>query len=270
MNHRFIKVDSIINRVTKKDGLFHGDYTIDPYQYCEYSCVYCDSSNRHEIIIKSNAAEILKREIKQMNKGLIIIGSVHDPYQPAEEKYKMTRCLLEIISEYNNPCHILTKSPLVLRDVDVLSRIKNCFVTISMSTIQDNIVNLIEPYTPSPLERLKTIKKLREKGITAGLAMIPLLPGITDAELEDMIRSAVFHDSQYILYKPLMLAGDQRVHFLDLLERNLPSQVDYYKGLYKGRISPPRWYTSTIGKKIKRISNKYKIPDRMPYHKKNL
>ena len=130
MNYKQIKVDSLINKIIKKDTLFGGKYTIDPYQNCEYGCKYCDSSFDETIYIKSNAVELLKSEITQIEKGIIIVGSVHDPYQKAEEYYKITRRLLKIIQNNNFSCHILTKSNLVLRDIDILSKISKCKVHI--------------------------------------------------------------------------------------------------------------------------------------------
>ncbi|MEM0493285.1 MAG: radical SAM protein [Candidatus Thermoplasmatota archaeon] len=264
MNHRFIKVDNIITPIIKKDKLFHGDYTVDPYQYCEFNCSYCDSSSKNGIIIKSNAIDALKKEINQIEKGVIIVGSVHDPYQPLEERYRITRGLLEVISDHNYPCHILTKSSLVLRDIDIISRMNKCYVTISISTIRDKIARLMEPYAPSPIERLKTIKKLTDNNITSGLAIIPLLPYTTEEEIEDIIRSATIHHAQYLLYKHLMLTGDQREHFLGLIDEKLPDHADRYKELYRDRISPSKKYLYNVEKKIRTLSKRYKIPNNIP------
>ena len=135
MQYKQIKVDSILNRITSKDNLFLGDYTIDPYQNCEFGCSYCDSSFDKTIYIKTNASEILNEELKNNKNGRIIVGSVHDPYQNIEKELKITRELLEIIKENGFSCHILTKSDLILRDLDIISNIKDCLVTISIISL---------------------------------------------------------------------------------------------------------------------------------------
>ena len=95
MIYKTIRCSSLLNKITKRDALFLGDYTIDPYQNCEFGCKYCDSSNTSTIYIKTNAPEVLERELKNVTKGRIIIGSVHDPYQNIEKDYKITRKILE-------------------------------------------------------------------------------------------------------------------------------------------------------------------------------
>ena len=100
MQYKQIQVDTVINKITNKDKLFKGDYTVDPYQNCEYGCRYCDSSFDKTIYIKNNALEIFEKEITQMQNGTIIIGSVHDPYQKTEEKHKLTRQILKIIKKH--------------------------------------------------------------------------------------------------------------------------------------------------------------------------
>src|SRR4030042_5238597 len=114
MEYKNIQCSTLLNKITKKDKLFKGEYTLDPYQNCEFGCIYCDSTYDKTIYIKTNAIQQLEKEIKTIQKDTIIIGSVSDAYQKVEEKHKTTRNLLEIIKQNNFPCHILTKSNLVL------------------------------------------------------------------------------------------------------------------------------------------------------------
>ena len=100
MQIKTVKTDKILNRITKKDTLFHGDYTVDPYQFCDFGCIYCDSSYSNHVFVKTNAVELLDEELKETEKGRIIVGSVHDPYQKIEEKYQLTRNILETIHIY--------------------------------------------------------------------------------------------------------------------------------------------------------------------------
>ena len=190
MNYKEVQCSFLLNRITTKDRLFNGDYTLDPYQNCEFGCRYCDSTYDKTIYIKTNAAQLLKKELETTKKGTIVLGSVIDPYQRAEESYNITRNLLEIIEQYDFPCHILTKSNLVLRDLDLLSKMSNCMATISITTLDQTVSDIFEKDVPSPMERLETIKKLSERGIKTGLAVIPILPFIVEDELEDIVKSA--------------------------------------------------------------------------------
>ena len=131
MEYKLINCDSVIKKITKKDSLFHGNYCVDPYQNCEFGCHYCDSSFEKTIYVKTNIIEILEKELETIKNGRIIIGSVNDPYQIIEKKYQLTNTILETLKEYNFPCHILTKSPLILRDLDLLSQLES-MITISM------------------------------------------------------------------------------------------------------------------------------------------
>ena len=135
MIYKYINYDKIINKITKKDRLFQGDYIIDPYQNCEFGCKYCDSTFEKIIYIKNNFLNKVENEIKDLSKGMIIIGSVVDPYQNIEKNLKMTRNLLKIIKRHHFKAHILTKSTLILRDIDILSQIKNTIVTISIIVV---------------------------------------------------------------------------------------------------------------------------------------
>ena len=246
MLYKHIRVNTLLNKITNKDILFGGNYTIDPYQNCEYGCIYCDSSNEKTIYIKTNAADVLRKELNQVNKGVIIIGSVNDPYQYAEENYRITRNLLEVIKEKNFPCHILTKSDLILRDVKLLSRLEYCSVTISLITLDNKISNIFEKNVPSPKIRLQTIEKLSESGIKSGIAVIPIIPYISESEIEKIIKSAKNHNAQYFLYKHLELKGDQKSCFLGILKEKYPNLIEKYKKLYKQNYIPNYKYLSKI------------------------
>ena len=153
MLYKQIKIDFLLNKITNKDKLFAGNYTIDPYQNCEFGCLYCDSSFDKTIFIKTNAVEILKKELETVKKGTIIVGSVHDPYQRAEEELKITRDLLKTIKKHDFSCHVLTKSDLVIRDVDILSKIDNCMVTISTISLKDSISKIFEKNPKKTLDK---------------------------------------------------------------------------------------------------------------------
>jgi len=263
MVYKQIKVDRLIKTITKKDTLFGGKYTIDPYQNCEYGCMYCDSSIEKTIYIKSNAVEIFNKEKKQIENGIIIVGSVHDPYQKAEEKFKITRNLLKLIYKNNFSCHILTKSNLVLRDIEILSKIKKCFVTISLTSINKTITNIFEKDVPSPKIRFETIKNLSKSGITTGIAIIPILPYINEKEIEDIIKLAKDNCANYILYKYLELKGDQRKSYLNILNKQYPELLDKYKKLYQDSYLPDDDYVLKIKKKVNKLSKNYGLKNKI-------
>ncbi|RLF29713.1 MAG: hypothetical protein DRN05_01030 [Thermoplasmata archaeon] len=268
MEYKTIRCSSLLNTITKRDTLFIGTYTLDPYQNCEFKCCYCDSSTENTVYIKINAAQILEIELKKLqknhkrknDKGFIIIGSISDPYQEAEKEYGITKNLLETIRQHGFPCHILTKSTLILRDVDTLVEMKKAVVTISMISLDENISNIFEGKTPSPMERLKTVKKLSEKGIQAGIAVIPLLPYIVEDELKDIIEMAYRHKAHHLLHRCLELKGDQKKIFMETIEKTYPHLIDNYKKLYGDSYKPDRRYTLRLNKLINSYCEKHGIP----------
>jgi len=165
MKRKEIQSKFILKKITKLDSLFQGYYTIDPYQNCEFGCIYCDSTYDDTLFILQNALDILKTELINIPKKRIIIGSVHDPYQPAEETYKITRSIIKFLTENNFPIHILTKSPLVFRDIDLLKKNKDIFVTFSLITNDTLIASQIEKNAPPIIGRFQAIKELQKNKI---------------------------------------------------------------------------------------------------------
>jgi len=263
MQYKHIRCDSLINDITTKDNLFVGDYTIDPYQRCEFGCRYCDSTIDDIIFIKNNAAEVLEKELEQRKKGRIIVGSVHDPYQNAEAKCKITRELLEVIEQHGFSCHILTKSPLVLRDKDILSRIDSPLVTISITSLDKQISKIFEKHVPLPEERLQAMQKLSENDTRTGLAIMPILPYITENEIEELVKSARNYNAQYVLHKHLELKGDQRTKYLKTIKESFPKLVKKYDELYKDSYMPNTAYISNINKSMEKCCKNYKIKNRI-------
>ena len=263
MQCKQVRVDFLLNKITHKDVLFGGDYTIDPYQNCEFGCLYCDSSFDKTIFIKINAAEILKKELETAKKGTVIVGSVHDPYQRAEEELEITRDLLKTIQKHGFPCHVLTKSELVLRDIDILSEIDNCIVTISIATLNDSISKIFEKNVPLPKIRLKTIEKLTENGIKSGLAVLPVFPYIIEKELDDIVSSAKNHNAKYLLHKHLELKGDQKPCFINILKEFYPDLVSKYEKLYENSYMPDEVYISKINSLIKESCSSHNIKNRI-------
>ena len=263
MSYKQVKVDFLLNKITTKDKLFGGNYTIDPYQNCEFGCLYCDSSFDKTIYVKTNAAEIFKKELEKTKKGTIIVGSVHDPYQKAEEEFKITRDLLKIIQQQGFSCHILTKSDLVIRDIDILSEIENCLITLSIISLRESISELFEKNVPSPQIRLQTVEKLIKQDIKAGLAIIPVLPYIIENEFEDIVKSARNHKAEYLLHKHLELKGNQKMFYINILKESYPDLVEKYEKLYENSYMPDSEHISKINSSIIRSCNNYELKNRI-------
>ena len=259
MQYKEIFVEQFLKRIVSKDLLFKGNFTIDPYQNCEFACSYCDSSFEKTIYIKINSPERLKDELKKIKTGRIIIGSVHDPYQKIEKKYKLTRKLLEIISENNFTCHILTKSDLVLRDIDILKNISDCLVSISINSLNKKNHNCFEKNLILAKDRFNLIKKINKFGIKCGLAIIPIMPYITDSELDVLFKNAKNSNSAYVLCKHLELKGDQKNIFFEILKNDCPHFLKKYEYLYKDSYKPKDEYLKKINSEIKNYSKKYQI-----------
>jgi len=258
MQYTQITCDTVLKKITKKDILFRGEYCLDSYQNCEFGCLYCDSSFVKTIFIKKNAADILEHELQIAKKGVIIVGSVHDPYQKAEQKYQITKKILQVIKKYDFPCHILTKSTLILRDIDILSSM-DCTVTLSMISLDLKVSNIFEKNVSPPKQRLQTIQSLVKHGIKTGVALIPIIPYIIDDEFELIIQSVKEHNAQYFLYKHLELKGEQKQYFMEIIKKNYPHLLSAVDKLYNNRFTPDNKYLSTVGKKIKMLCNKNHI-----------
>ena len=262
MEYKLINCDSVVKKITRKDALFHGNYCVDPYQNCEFGCLYCDSSFEKIIFAKGNVVDILKKEIAHIYHGRIIIGSVNDPYQNAEKTHQLTKSILETLALHHFPCHILTKSPLILRDIDLLSSLQ-CMVTVSFSSFDDRVLRVFEPGVPSPKDRLRAVEKLRDNGINAGVAMIPMIPYIVEDEIEKMVQAANDVHAQYLLHKHLELKGDQEVLFKNMLEIHYPHLLPKYDELYKDGFSPRKQYIQGLNRMLEMYCSKYNIPDKI-------
>ena len=263
MDYKSIKVNSLLTKITKKDTLFGGNYTVDPYQNCEFGCIYCDSSFDKTVYIKSNANEILKKELKNADKGVIIIGSVHDPYQKIEQNTNITRDILNTILHNNYPCHILTKSDLVLRDIEIISKFKDCKITISILSLDKSLSNIFEKNVITPLQRLNIIKLLNNHGINAGVAIIPVLPFFAEHELEKTIEIIKNHNAKYILHKHLELKGDQKTIFFNFLKNNYPKLLDRYDKLFNNNYTPDTSYIKKIDRLFGKFCKKYKMKNKV-------
>lgn len=277
-----MKSKSILTKHKYRDNWFWCRYGINPYRGCQFACNYCDAITEkylvHEeaedfsriIYCKTDAPELLRKEIKKVERDVVALGGVTDSYQPAERKYEITRGLLEILRDNSFPVHIVTKSDLILRDVDILSEISKkswCTVSVTIITFNKKLLPLLEPFAPSPERRLEAVKKLNDAGVQAGVDFTPIIPYILDGDrnIKDVIEKAADGGAKYILPGAGMsLRSNQKVRFLELLEKNWPELVQKYEKLYSGSESPDQHYAVEVSKRAFELCKKFDILNYVP------
>ncbi|HXG26304.1 MAG TPA: radical SAM protein [Candidatus Binatia bacterium] len=273
---------SALNRVK---GMMFG-WSLNPYMGCAHQCTFCyvrafekradrPSDDRYgtSIRIKTNVAEVLRRELARKGwKGeLVAIGAATDPYQPAEGRYGLTRACLEVLAEAANPFSIITRGPMIVRDVDVLAEAAlraKVSVTFSVPTLDETIWRLTEPNTPPPRQRLKALSTLRAAGIDAGIGMAPILPGLSDRPelLADVVKAARDAGATSIWTNVLYLRPGTREHFLDHLARDWPELVPMYERLFRGRAYLGKAETEPIRREVAELRHRFAVaePARAP------
>jgi len=285
-----IEAKSILRKHKRIDSWFISCYGMNFYRGCAHNCVYCDGRNEkyqvegefgEEVEVKVNAIEILRRELDPRRKRvplkkcfMMVGGGVGDSYQPVEKKYQLTRQALELMLEFNLPAHILTKSTLIERDIDILKKINKqtrAVVNFSFSSVDDEISAIFEPGVPSPSRRLETIAKFKQAGIPCGLFLMPVIPFITDTpeQIKQTFQKANEIGVDYIIFSGMtMKDGRQKQYFSNVLKELYPDLITEYQHIYQ----PNQWgqatdeYYASIHQTFIPIAKKYQIPIRMPLH----
>ncbi len=236
-----IKAKSILSSRKDPDPWFGCKYNMNLYRGCEHRCIYCDSrsecyriENFEDVLVKANAIDLLRDELPRKRiKGSIGFGAMSDPYTFAEKKYRLTRKSLKVIAEYKFPIHMLTKSDMVLEDLEILREISKEFAAISftVTTGDDDLASKVEPHAPRPSERFKAMKKLADAGIYTGVTMMPILPFIEDTEenFTDIVKQCKDHGGQYIIGAIGMTLRDrQREYYYKKLDEDFPGVKQKY------------------------------------------
>ncbi len=284
---RNILVKTVLNKHRRRDPLFLDDYSVNPYINCSFACNYCYvrgskyGTDIKDLAIKVNALKVLEKELKRRAEkkeyGFIALSTSTEPYQEIEAKIGLTRKILKLILKYRFPVHILTKSELVLRDVDLIKEIskeailpkelkglKGAIVNISISTLDEKEAKRLEPNAPTPINRLKVVERLNEEGIYAGVSNIPYLPFISDSEekIEEAIKAAKEHKARFFLVGALTLFGskptDCKVSYLNYIKKYHQNLIKNYISLYKGT-EPSKQYQKTIEETAIKLCKKHKI-----------
>ena len=229
-------------------------WSLNPYMGCVHRCTFCyvraferradrpsDDRYGRSIRVKTNVAEVLRRELARptWEHETVAIGAATDPYQPAEGRYRLTRACLEALGEAHTPLGIITRGPLIVRDVDVLveaARRAEVSVTFSVPTLDDKVWKRTEPSTAHPRQRLRALKTLVDAGIRASVGMAPILPGLSDEPglLEQVVREAREAGACGVWANLLNLRPGTREHFLEALAEDFPEQLPLYARLYAG------------------------------------
>ncbi len=242
-----ITVKSILSKLKDApDPWFGITYNMNLYRGCMHGCIYCDSRSEcyrlgdlGHIRVKKNAIELLQTELKnKKTKGTIGTGSMNDPYMPVENQTGITRRALEIINYYKFPVHIITKSNLVTRDIDILKQISKIYaaVSITITTTNDNLSRIIEPNAPVSSQRFKAIEQLAANGIYCGVTLMPVLPFITDnvENINQIVQQAANCGANYVIASMgVTLRDKQRDYYFDKLEKHFPGTKNNYIARYK-------------------------------------
>ncbi|MDQ3086172.1 MAG: radical SAM protein [Actinomycetota bacterium] len=249
-------------------------WSLNPYMGCVHQCTFCyvrhfeqradrpsDDRYGRSIRVKTNVAEVLRRQLGRSSwrRETVSIGAATDPYQPAEGRFELTRaCLVELASAWT-PFSIITRGPLVVRDIDVLQEASTraeVGVYFSIPTLDDRIWRTTEPGTAPPRSRLEAVRRLSEAGIDVGVGMAPILPGLSDRpeQLQEVVREARAAGARSIWANVLYLRPGTREHFLEALAQDWPEEVARYEALYSTRAYLPSTMAKSITEPVRRAT----------------
>jgi DNA repair photolyase len=257
-------------------------WSLNPYMGCVHRCTFCyvrafeqradrpsDDRYGRSIRVKTNVAEVLRRELSRPSweRETVAIGAATDPYQPAEGRYKLTRACLEVLAEHANPTRLITRGPMIVRDLDVLAELASrasFAVTFSLPTLDREIWQRTEPGTAPPRQRLRAIKLLVEAGIEANVGMAPILPGLSDKPdlLADVVRAAREAGATGVWANLLYLRDGTKEHFLAALERDWPELLPEYERLYGKRAYLAKSDSEPVRAQVRELVREHGVRDR--------
>jgi DNA repair photolyase len=259
--------------ITQNNSLDVGfETSLNPYRGCEHGCIYCYARPTHEylgfsagldfeskIMVKTSASELLRTELEspRWQPQTLVLSGVTDPYQPIERKLRITRGCLEVLAKFRNPVAIITKNRLVTRDVDILRELAACnavAVNISVTSLDANLQRVLEPRTSSPQARLDAIRQLRSAGIPTGVMVAPIIPGLTDHEVPNILDACAKAGAQFAGYTIIRLPWAVAPLFEHWLEEHFPDRKEKVLGRIRdmrgNRLNNPQWHTRMTGEGI--------------------
>jgi DNA repair photolyase len=257
-------------------------WSLNPYMGCAHRCTFCyvrafelradrpsDDRYGRSIRVKVNVPEVLRKELARPSwRGeTVAIGAATDPYQPAEGRYKLTRGCLEALRDASNAFSLITRSPMIVRDLDVLvdaAKRAEVGVVFSVPTLDEDVWRRTEPGTPPPQRRLDAVSRLVAAGIKAGVGMAPILPGISDRpeQLEQVVRAAREAGATNLWANVLYLKPGTREHFLEALARDWPEELERYEAMYGSRAYLPKKLAEPVRAQVAALRAKHGIRDR--------
>lgn len=255
------KSKTIVNKVDSPDvGMW---YSMNPYQGCEHGCTYCYARNVHEywgysagldferkIIVKKNAPDLLRKFLMNPKWEClpISLSGNTDCYQPAEKKFGITRKLLEVCAEFNQPVGMITKNAGILRDKDLLAEMGKkglVSVLVSITSLDEDLRRLMEPRTTTAKQRLRTIKELSEAGVRMGVMLGPMIPGLNEQEMQRIMKAAADNGATFSAYTFIRLNGAIKLIFHDWLYKTFPDRADkvwhLIEASHNGKVNDSRW-----------------------------
>ncbi|MBA2249244.1 MAG: PA0069 family radical SAM protein [Chitinophagaceae bacterium] len=255
------EVKSIVNKVESPDLSLM--YSMNPYAGCEHGCIYCYARNVHEywgysagldferkIIVKMNAPQMLRKFLShpKWEANPIMLSGNTDCYQPAEQKYRLTRGLLEVCNEFNQPVGILTKNSWIIKDKDILQEMakkKLVSAMVSITSFNEDLRRVMEPRTTTARQRLKVIEDLSNAGIHMGVMMGPMIPGLNEHEMQRIMKEAKDAGAKFTAYTFIRLNGAIKFLFHDWLYKNFPDRADKVwhsiENGHNGKVNDSRW-----------------------------
>jgi len=268
---------SALNRVTGMPFQF----TLNPYRGCTHGCHYCFARRYHVqfemntsdefasvILVKHNLPDVLARELDRPSwtRENVAFGTATDPYQPIEGHYQLTRRSIQALTRGRTPFGLVTKGPMIVRDIDVLqdqARGAGCAVYMSVPTVDEDAWHTLEPGTAHPLQRLRAVRALVDAGISAGVLMAPIVPGFSSSrsKLERTIKAIADHGARFVGCNVMYLQEGTRTHFLAFIAREFPSMLPRFERLYAGKY-PPSAYRNEVKAMVKVLQDRYGMPMR--------
>ena len=276
MNIKYINAKGILVRNNSPENWFGVHFNMNVYRGCQHDCIYCDSrsecyqiENFADLIIKQNAAELLDHELtKKRRKVTIGTGSMSDPYIPAEKYLCLTEKVLKVVVKHKYPFHIITKSDLIVRDLDLLKEISKTFLSVcfTITTCNDDIASKIEPKAPLPSKRLKAIQTLSENGIYTGVLFQPILPYILDSEenIDETVYNVAECGGKFIIpWFAVTMRKGQRDYFLNKLDESFPGIKEKYIRKFKNQYICNSENSNELYRYFENKCKQYKILYRM-------
>ena len=260
------------------------EWSLNPYSGCAHRCTFCyvrafeqradrpaDDRYGRSIRVKVNVAEVLRRELTRASwrSGSVAVGAATDPYQPAEGRYRLTRACIVELGRARTPFSLITRGPMIRRDIDVLveaaARAK-VHVTLSIPTLDDDVWRTTEPGTAPPRRRLETVRLLAEAGVDTGVALAPILPGLSDDpdRLAEVVREAREAGASGVWANVVYLRPGTREHFLAALARDWPDLVPVYERLFAHRAHLPKGVTEPVRTTVRELAGATWVPQRPP------